>query len=187
MPNTTASSRGDERTIACNVFSESCAFRTTLRPTLDAKMKWKTILLMYLAWATTASAGGIVCIDHITIQPNEQSQGFNPTDNFSVSIDKLPSQIITTNSCGVFANLDVKSDHLVVIKRNGNPEASFKFNLQTKGSDHLRLWFNTQYQTWELWLPGRKHECAYLKKQGASNDTSDGIRQPADGLPKPSK
>jgi len=135
-------------------------------------MKLYVTVFLSAALATTALAGGTVCVDPITITPEEQSQAFNPSDTFIVAIDELPPQTITTNACGVFTNLDVNAGHLVVIKRNGKPEASFKFHFKTKGSEHLRLWFRTQYQTWQLWTPGRKHRCAYLKKmKEASNQT----------------
>ena len=129
-------------------------------------------ILLGAAWATAASAGGMVCVDPISITPEEQSQAFNPSDTFAVAIDKLPPQTITTNACGGFTNLDVNADHLVVIKRNGKPEASFKFNFKAKGSDHLRLWFRTQYQTWQLRNSGRKHKCAYLTRRRASDQTN---------------
>lgn len=106
---------------------------------------------------------GIVCIDPIFITPEEQSRAFDPSDKFTVAIDGLPAQTISVNDCGFFTDLDIIIDHTVVIKRNGNPEASFKFNFKSKGSNHLRLWFRTQYQTWQLWKSGRKHQCAYLK------------------------
>ncbi len=134
-------------------------------------MKKYMVILLGTAWATAALAGGTVCVDPITITPEEQSQAFNPSDAFTVAIDKLPPQTITTNACGVFTDLDVNADHLVVIKRNGKPEASFRFNFKTKGGDHLRLWFSTRYQTWQLWLPGRKHACVYLREGKASNQT----------------
>jgi hypothetical protein len=139
------------------------------------------MILFAVAWATAALGGGTVCVDPVTITPEEQSRAFNPTDTFVVAIDSLPTQMINTNTWGVFTNLDVTIEHIVVIKRNGKPEASFRFNFKTEGSDHLRLWFRTQYQTWQLWKPGRKHECAYLKKHGASNQVpEDTARKLAD-------
>ena len=135
-------------------------------------MKKYMLILLGTAWATAASAGGMICVDPISITPEEQSQAFNPSDTFTVTIDKLPPQTITTNACGVFTNLDVNADHLVVIKRNGKPEASFTFDFKTKGRDRLRLWFRTQYQTWQLRKPGRKHTCAYLTRRKASHQTN---------------
>jgi len=140
-------------------------------------MKQYMMIFLGFACASVAVAGGIVCVDPITITPEEQSQAFNPNGTFTVTIDDLPPQTISTNACGVFTNLDVNADHLVVIKRNEKPEASFRFNFKTKGSNHLRLWFRTQYQTWQLWKPGRRHKCAYLEKERASNkpDARDGL------------
>ena len=126
--------------------------------------KWM-IILVGLTSTTIALGQGIVCVDPVTVTIEEKGTDANPYSAFSVSIDSLPAQTITTNLCGVFTNLDLKTDHMVKILRDGKPEASFKFNFQKEGSDHLRLWYRTQYGTWQLWKPGRRHECAYLKKQ----------------------
>ncbi len=131
-------------------------------------MRRLTTLLIVLAWATIASSAGIVCIDPITITVEEKGTGSHPHSVFTVAIDDLPAQTITTNSCGIFTNLDVTASHIVKIERDGKPETSFWFNFKKKGSDHLRLWYRTQYGTWQLWKPGRKHKCAHKEK--ASNN-----------------
>jgi hypothetical protein len=76
---------------------------------------------------------------------------------FTVSIDKLLPQTISINSGGKFSGLDTEKTHTVVIKRNGKVEAAFKFNFKSRGSEQLRLWFRTQYQTWQLSQAGCKH------------------------------
>jgi hypothetical protein len=129
---------------------------------------WMTTLIV-LAWATFVSAQGIVCIDPVTITVEEKGTESHPESTFTVAIDDRPAQTITANSCGVFSNLNVTADHMVKIDRDGKRETSFKFNFKTKGSDHLRLWYRTQYGTWQLWKPGRKHACAYLKRGRTSN------------------
>jgi hypothetical protein len=107
-----------------------------------------TVICLISSW--TIFCQGVVYVDPITITPEEQSRAFNSKDVFSVSIDKLPPQTISINSGGKFPGLDTGKPHTVVIKRNGKPEASFKFDFKSRGSDQLRLWFRTQYQTWQL-------------------------------------
>jgi hypothetical protein len=124
--------------------------------------QWITLLFGMLC-ATLAFAQGIVCIDPITITVEEKGTESHPESTFTVTIDDRPAQTITTNSCGVLTNLDLTTDHMVKIDRDGKREVSFIFDFKTKGSSHLRLWYRTQYGTWQLWKPGRKHECAYLK------------------------
>ncbi len=107
-----------------------------------------TIICLLGSW--TIFSQGVVYIDPITITPEEQSRAFNPKDVFTVSIDKLPPQTISTSSGGKFSGLDTGKHHIVELKRNGKAEAAFKFNFKSQGSEHLRLWFRTQYQTWQL-------------------------------------
>jgi hypothetical protein len=138
------------------------------------EMKKGIVVLAWLAASGIVCADGVVCVDSITIAASEQSEAFSPSDTFTVAIDDSTAQTITTNSAGGFTHLDVTADHLVVIKRNGKPEASFRFDFESKGSDHLRLWFETQYQTWQLSKPGRTHECAHLKRKKVSNKEDAG-------------
>lgn len=114
-----------------------------------------TIICLLGLW--TVFSQGIVYIDPITITPEEQSRAFNPKDVFTVSIDKLPPQTISINSGGKFSGLDIRKLHIVVIKRNGKAEAAFKFNFKSQGSEQLRLWIRTQYQTWQLGTAGREY------------------------------
>jgi hypothetical protein len=107
-----------------------------------------TTVCLISSW--TIFCQGVVYIDPITVTPEEQSRAFNPKDVFTVSIDKLPPQTISINSGGKFSGLDTEKTHTVVIKRNGKAEAAFKFNFKSRGSEQLRLWFRTQYQTWQL-------------------------------------
>jgi len=134
-------------------------------------MKEWIILFCGILWSSIAAAQGIVCIDPITITEDDKSTKSYPESTFTVSIDDLPAQTITTNSCGVFSNLSLTVSHMVRIHGDEKPEASFTFTFKTKGSNHLRLWYRTQYGTWQLWKLGRKHECAYLKikKESSSN------------------
>jgi hypothetical protein len=104
-----------------------------------------TTVCLISSW--TIFCQGVVYIDPITVTPEEQSRAFNPKDVFTVSINKLPPQTISINSGGKFSGLDTEKTHTVVIKRNGKAEAAFKFNFKSRGSEQLRLWFRTQYQT----------------------------------------
>lgn len=132
------------------------------------------IALLLLAGVLAQAEGeGLVCID--PIEATEGNYEFNtrasPKSVFTVQIDDLSPQTITASSCGVFKNLDVSARHLVKIKMDGEPYCSFWFSFKERGSNHLRLWYNCFYGTWQLWPPGRKHECAYLKEQQKRNRT----------------
>jgi len=128
-------------------------------------MMRKIIVFIGVAFCNIAHAGGLVCVDSITTNDTWRANttGATTASIFTVSIDGHSPQAITTTRCGVFTNLDVSSEHLVRIARDGKPDASFKFSFQKEGVEHLRLWYNTFYGTWQLWKPGRKHQCEYLK------------------------
>lgn len=137
------------------------------------KMKrWVIGLIGFALWSTV-HAGGVVCVDAITTKDKWEGNttGATTASVFIVTIDGLAPQKITTTGCGSFADLDVSSEHVVRITRDGTPDASFRFNFQKESSEHLRLWYNTFYGTWQLWKPGRKHQCEYLKR-GASNQAA---------------
>ena len=130
-------------------------------------MKVFFISLILVVPATVAAfAEGIVCVDAVSNNGSWEGNdtGATPDSVFTVQIDDLQSQTISAKSCGAFTNLDVNTKHIVKITMDGKPYASFWFSFEEKGSDHLRLWYNEFYGTWQLWKPGRNHKCEYLKQ-----------------------
>ncbi len=133
-----------------------------------------TALTLFVLVTATAFADGIVCIDSIpTSGPWEGNDtGATPASVFTIRIDDLPPQTISIDSCGAFTNLNVNAKHIVKITMDGKPYASFWFSFKDKGSDHLHLWYNTFYGTWQLWKPGPRHKCEYLKQNQARKESN---------------
>jgi hypothetical protein len=146
------------------------------------KIFFASLMLLVLVTAT-ASADGIVCVDSISTNGSWKGNdtGATPASVFTVQIDDLLSQTISANSCGVFTNLNVNENHIMKIMMNGKPYASFRFSFKDKGSDHLRLWYNEFYGTWQLWQPGRNHKCEYLKKNQAQKEFNQVLEATSQG------
>ena len=140
-------------------------------------------LMLLVPVTTTASADGIVCVDAISINGSWEGNdtGATPASVFTVQIDDLPSQTISANSCGAFTNLNVNEKHIMKITMNDKPYASFWFSFKDKGSDHLRLWYNEFYGTWQLWQPGSNHKCEYLKKKQARKEHNQVLEATSQG------
>jgi len=107
---------------------------------------------------------GKVCIQTIPSGPASNWQanqtGASERSVFTIRIDKLPPIRVTTNSSGVFTNLSLTEKHVVSIRLDGKPSASFKFSFEG-GSGHRVLWYNEFYGTWSMWdvKPGDKCAC----------------------------
>ena len=146
------------------------------------KVLLTSVMLLVMAMST-AFADGIVCIDSIPTNGlwEGNDTGATPASVFTIRIDDLPPQIISTNSCGIFTSLNVNAKHIVKITMDGKPYASFWFSFKDKGSDHLRLWYNDFYGTWHLWKPGRKHKCEYLKQKQTRKESNQVLEATSQG------
>jgi len=99
---------------------------------------------------------GSMCIASVTPPNSEQKSlsnpaGGNPISSYSVQIDKR-KPVITSNDKSIsISGLAVGRRHLVKIFGDGRPIESFGFRFSGFSTTKLCLWFNTLYETWQLW------------------------------------
>jgi hypothetical protein len=122
-----------------------------------------------------ADGVGRVCIGLIPVGERWDANrtGARESSAFTIQIDKLTRVLVTTNVSGVFTNLSLAREHLVKIRLDGKPPASFRFSFKGRG-DHLRLWYNPFYGSWSLSdvRPGENCACPKATPNSASQQTS---------------
>ena len=126
------------------------------------------LLAVLLSMLTQTEAGsvrtsGFVCIDSIPKGDVWKGNDTGATEKsvFLVQIDNQPAVNISTNAAGIFTNLPTSARHLAKIRLNGKPLTSFRFSFAQYETDHLRLWYNTMYGTWNLSAATARHKCEY--------------------------
>jgi len=104
---------------------------------------------------STVSSGSI-CIATIAPANSEQKSLANPSggnriSSYSVQVDKRKAFNTSKDKSINVSGLAVDRRHLVKIFGDGRPVESFWFNFSQFSSPKLCLWFNSLYQTWQLW------------------------------------
>src|SRR5262249_30457968 len=121
------------------------------------------LLLCFSGTARAVDGTGRGCVEKIPSGPGSSwianDTGATERSGFKISIDQLPPILVTTNSSGVFTNLSLAGKHLVAIRLDDKPLASFRFSFDGRGS-HLRLWYNELYGTWSLSEVREGQKCA---------------------------
>lgn len=99
---------------------------------------------------------GSMCIASVTPPNSEQKSLTNPSggnriSSYSVQIDKR-KPVTTQNDKSIsISGLAVSRRHLVKIFGDGRPVESFEFRFSGFSTTKLCLWFNSLYETWQLW------------------------------------
>lgn len=101
--------------------------------------------------ATNSAPTGRVRIQAIPMGGDWQANSTGASEHsvFTVQIDDQAGIRISTNSSGTFTNLSLATKHLVKIRRDDKPLASFWFTFE-KGKDSKRLCYDPFYGTWSL-------------------------------------
>jgi hypothetical protein len=135
-----------------------------------------TALFVFAVGAYAADGIGKVCVQPISSGPKSNWKG-NDTGAtersvFTVRIDDLPAIRVSTNSSGVFTNLALTKRHLIKIQLDNKPLTSFWFSFDSRG-DHLRLWYNEFYGTWQLWDARASARCACPKQRPSTGRATE--------------
>jgi hypothetical protein len=77
--------------------------------------------------------------------------GGNRISTYTIQVDKLPA-IVASNAKAVrIGPISTGRKHFVKIIGDGKVVASFRFTFAKFHSSELCLWFNSLYETWQLW------------------------------------
>jgi hypothetical protein len=126
-------------------------------------MRIVTVVLLAMIPASVHSsqpkpvpATGSVCVAAVE-PPNggEKSlanpAGGNRVQHYSIRIDDLPLVHTAPDKGFRTAPLEYSKKHVVRVFGDGKPVASFYFKFSEFKSNELCLFFNSLYETWQLW------------------------------------
>jgi hypothetical protein len=131
-------------------------------------MKILVLLLLLVFWPSRGAvhgqtpsprskvSSGSICLATITPPNSEQKSLANPSggnriSSYSVQVDKRKALTTSKDKSINVSGLAVDRRHLVKIFGDGRPVESFWFNFSEFSTTKLCLWFNSLYQTWQLW------------------------------------
>jgi len=131
-------------------------------------MKISVLLLLLVFWPSRGTvhgqtpsprskvSSGSICLATITPPNSEQKSLANPSggnriSSYSVQVDKRKTVTASKDKSINLSGLAVDRRHLVKIFGDGRPVESFRFTFSQFSTTKLCLWFNSLYQTWQLW------------------------------------
>lgn len=123
-------------------------------------MKTLVLLLLLVFWplreTVHGQTSGSICLATITPPNSEEKSLANPSGgnriaSYSVQIDKRKALTASKDKSINVSGLAVGTRHLVKIFGDGKPVESFRFSFSDFSTTKLCLWFNSLYQTWQLW------------------------------------
>ena len=120
---------------------------------------------VFIAFAVATAAGptrGRVCLAPLIKETAKQETvpwqrlGDSDSTNYSVRVDERHVVSLSLVKASWIRDLDLNSEHSLVILADGNPVESFKFrfddvNFRDPTRPDLCLFVNSLYLTWQLW------------------------------------
>jgi hypothetical protein len=125
----------------------------------DMKLQVIVIFLIFTGVAQAQSKSpvtetGVVCVSTVP-KPNSDPISLGNPDggersfNYTIQIGSRKVSASTERAVAI-DGLSLNKTHLVKILRDGELVESFRFNFAKEGSNHLRLWYKSLYETWSL-------------------------------------
>ena len=104
----------------------------------------------------TKSANGSICVA-APEPPNTGEKGLgnpaggNRISTYTIQINKLPATVASNAKAVRLGPFSTGRKHLVKIFGDGKLMHSFWFSFGKFRTNELCLWFNSLYETWQLW------------------------------------